>query len=127
MAIGMFSCLATFKNKRDKNRDGEAMKKQTNKTLNQVMEETFSSEELAAIREKAQEKVAAIRLQQVRKSYHITQKELAASMGLSQSALSELERRPNITLGTMQRYVEALGGHLEVNAVFKDGKKELMV
>ncbi len=103
------------------------MKKQTNKTLNQVMKETFSSEERAAIREKAQEKVTAIRLQQVRKSYHITQKELAASMGLSQSALSELERRPNITLGTMQRYVEALGGHLEVNAVFKDGKKELMV
>jgi len=103
------------------------MKKQTNKTLNEVMKEKFSSEERAVIREKAQEKVAAIRLQQVRKSHHITQKELAASMGLSQSALSELERRPNITLGTMQRYVEALGGHLEVNAVFKDGKKELMV
>lgn len=102
------------------------MKKQTNKTLNQVMKEKFSSEERAGIREKAQEKVAAIRLQQVRKSHHITQKELATSMGLSQSALSELERRPNITLGTMQRYVEALGGHLEVNAVFKDGKKKLM-
>ena len=103
------------------------MKKQTNKTLNQVMKEKFSSEERAVIREKAQGKVAAIRLQQVRKSHHITQKELAASMGLSQSALSELERRPNITLGTMQRYVEALGGRLEVNAVFTDGKKEVMV
>jgi len=106
---------------------GEAVNKQTNKTLKQVMEKNFSSEERAEIREQAQEKVAAIRLQQVRKSHHITQKELAAAMGLSQSALSELERRPNITLGTMQRYVEALGGHLEVKAVFKDGKKELMV
>lgn len=103
------------------------MKKQNNKTLNQVMKEKFSAEERAAIREKAQGKVAAIRLQQVRKAHHMTQKELAASMGLSQSALSELERRPNITLGTMQRYVEALGGHLEVNVVFKDGKKEIMV
>ena len=43
---------------------------------------------------------------------------------LSQSALSELERRPTLTLGTMQRYVEALGGHLEVSAIFKDGKNE---
>lgn len=103
------------------------MKKQKNKKLSQVMKEKFSSEERAVIKEKAQEKVAAIRLQQVRKAHHVTQKELAASMGLSQSALSELERRPNITLGTMQRYVEALGGHLEVSAVFKDGKKELMV
>ncbi len=125
------SCLLTLKTglektKKTKHREGGTMKKQTNTTLNQVMKEKFSSEERAVIREKAQEKVAAIRLQQVRKSHHITQKELAASMGLSQSALSELERRPNITLGTMQRYVEALGGHLEVNAVFKDGKKELM-
>lgn len=99
------------------------MKKQTNKTLNQVMKEKFSSEDRATIREKVQGKMAAIRLQQVRKSHHITQKELSTSMGLSQSVLSELERRPNITLGTLQRYVEALGGHLEANAVFKDGKK----
>ena len=47
-------------------------------------------------------------------------------MGLSQSALSELERRPNITLSVLQRYVEALGGHLEVRAVFRDGVEELV-
>ena len=48
-------------------------------------------------------------------------------MGLSQSALSELERRPNITLGTLQRYIEVLGGHLEVRAVFQDGVEGLVV
>ncbi len=96
------------------------------KTLDTIMKEKFSPEERVKVQQKAQEKVAAIRLQQVRKSHHVTQKELAASMGLSQSALSELERRPNITIGTMQRYIEALGGHLEVKAVFKNGKEELM-
>jgi len=62
--------------------------------------------------------VAVIRLQQVRKSHHITQKKLATFMGLSQSALSELERRANITFGTMQRYVEALGAATLVLTLF---------
>ncbi|MCD6151962.1 MAG: helix-turn-helix transcriptional regulator [Deltaproteobacteria bacterium] len=48
------------------------------------------------------------RLQQVRKSHHKTQKELAQVMGLSQSALSELERRPNITISAMQQYIKVL-------------------
>jgi transcriptional regulator with XRE-family HTH domain len=96
------------------------------KTLDQIMQEKFSPEQRDKVRRKAQEKVAALRLQQVRKAHNITQKELAASMGLSQSALSELERRPNITLSLLQRYVEALGGHLEVRAVFQDGVEELI-
>ncbi|MCI5121512.1 MAG: XRE family transcriptional regulator [Candidatus Electrothrix sp. AUS4] len=96
------------------------------KTLDQFIEKNFSASEQADIRSKSQEKIASIRLQQVRKSQHITQKELAQALGLSQSALSELERRPNITLGTLHRYIEALGGKLEINAVFQEGKKELL-
>ncbi|WP_446010217.1 helix-turn-helix domain-containing protein [Candidatus Electrothrix sp.] len=96
------------------------------KTLDQLLEKNFSASEQANIRSKAQEKIASIRLQQVRKSQHITQKELAQTLGLSQSALSELERRPNITLGNLHRYIEALGGKLEITAVFQEGKKELL-
>jgi transcriptional regulator with XRE-family HTH domain len=96
------------------------------RTLNQLIKGNFSTDEQVDIRSKYQEKIAAIRLQQVRKSQHITQKELAQALGLSQSALSELERRPNITLGTLHRYIEALGGKLEINAVFQEGKKELL-
>jgi hypothetical protein len=44
-------------------------------------------------------------------------------MGLSQSALSELEKRPNITLSALQRYIEALGGQLKIKAVYL--KKEM--
>ena len=96
------------------------------KTLDQLIEKNFSTSEQANIRSKSQEKIASVRLQQVRKSQHVTQKELAQTLGLSQSALSELERRPNITLGTLHRYIEALGGKLEINAVFQEGKKELL-
>ena len=97
------------------------------KTLNRLIEENFSGSEQADIRSASQEKITAIHLQQVRKSRRISQKELARTLGLSQSALSELERRPNITLGTLQRYIEALGGKLEIAAVFQEGKKEVLV
>ena len=97
------------------------------KTLNKLIENNFSTEERAEIRLKSKAKVAAIRLQQVRKSHHKTQNELAQAMGLSQSALSELERRPNITINAMQRYIEALGGKLVVKAVFQEGSEELLL
>ncbi len=96
------------------------------KTLNQLIEENFYSQEREEIRRKAGEKIAAIRLRQVRQAQRITQKTLAQAMGLSQSALSELERRPNITLETLQRYVEALGGRLEIRAVFQKRSEELL-
>ncbi len=97
------------------------------KDLKELIKSNFSSKERAEIRRKSKEKITSIRLQQVRKSHHVTQKELATKMGLSQSALSELERRPNITLSAMQRYIEALGGHLEIKAVFQEGHEELLV
>ena len=96
------------------------------KTLEKFLEHNFSPEERAEIRLKSKEKAAAIRLQQVRKSHDKTQKELAHAMGLSQSALSELERRPNITVTAMQRYIEALGGKLVIKAVFQEGSEELL-
>ena len=96
------------------------------KTLDRLIEDNFSAKERAEIRLKSKEKVASIRLQQVRKSHHKTQKELAQVMGLSQSALSELERRPNITISAMQQYIEALGGKLVIKAVFQEGSEELL-
>jgi len=96
------------------------------KTLEKFLEDNFSAEERAEIRLKSKEKIAAVRLQQVRKSLNKTQKEVARAMGLSQSALSELERRPNITINAMQRYIEALGGKLVIKAEFQEGSKELL-
>ncbi len=96
------------------------------KTLENFVEDNFSSEEKADIRRKSKEKVAIIRLQQVRKLQHKTQKELAQAMGLSQAALSEFERRPNITVSAMQRYIEALGGKLVIKAVFQEKSEELL-
>jgi transcriptional regulator with XRE-family HTH domain len=57
-------------------------------------------------------------LREVRKDLGLTQTELAELAGMSQGDLSRLERRTDHLISTLQRYVAALGGHLEVAAIF---------
>jgi len=95
-------------------------------SLDRVMKKAFTPGKRAEIRRKAKEKVAAIRLRHLRETRHVTQDRIANSMGISQAALSRLERRPNITISALQRYVEALGGRLEVRVVFKKDTQEIL-
>jgi transcriptional regulator with XRE-family HTH domain len=87
------------------------------KKLDTMLNEMFTAQERAEIRRRAQEKIAGLRLAQIREAQHLTQQEAAQAMGVSQAALSKLERRPNVTVGALQRYIEALGGMLEVNVL----------
>lgn len=87
------------------------------KKLDTVLNEMFTADDRSEIRRRAQEKIAGLRLAQIREAQHFTQQEAAQAMGVSQAALSKLERRHNVTVGALQRYVEALGGQLEVNVL----------
>ncbi len=46
------------------------------------------------------------------------QVEIAPMMGMDQSELSKSERRPDRLVSTLRRYIEALGGKLEIVARF---------
>ncbi len=59
-------------------------------------------------------------LQQIREQQEVSQEELARLMSVSQSAISKLERRPDMHLSTLRRLIEALGGELELRARFQD-------
>lgn len=49
-----------------------------------------------------------------------TQAQLAARLGIHQTALSRLEGRSDISVSMLKSYVEALGGRLHITAVFSD-------
>jgi DNA-binding XRE family transcriptional regulator len=60
-------------------------------------------------------------LQRLREARHLTQARLANVMGVSQSEISKIERRTDVYVSTLGSYVEAMGGRLEVSAIFPDG------
>ena len=47
-----------------------------------------------------------------------TQEELAAAFGVGQDTISRLEKRSDMLLSTLRRYIEAMGGKLELVAKF---------
>lgn len=63
---------------------------------------------------------AAVKLAELRDRMDTTQAELAAVMGVTQANVSRIERQENVYLSTLSEYVEALGGKLEISAVFGD-------
>jgi len=59
-------------------------------------------------------------LSRLRKDRDLTQQELADILEIRQSAISKLEKQDDIMLQTLERYINALGGELEVVAKFPD-------
>jgi DNA-binding XRE family transcriptional regulator len=64
-------------------------------------------------------------LQDLRSKRQMTQNEIADRLGIRQPTVSKIERREDVNLSTLRRYVEALGGELHVTAKFADGTVEL--
>ena len=64
-------------------------------------------------------------LSQLRKDQELTQKELADILEIRQNAISKLENQEDILVKTLEKYVKALGGELEIRARFPDRVIEL--
>ncbi len=78
-------------------------------------------------REKVDEHKKAM-LADVRRQLDLTQVIVAERLAVSQANVSQIERGDaDVRLSTLGRYVEALGGRLEVRAVFPDRSVELDV
>ena len=73
------------------------------------------------IRRGTLELIAEMPLHELRRARELSQEHLAQEMKQSQSAISRLERRTDMYLSTMRRYVRALGGELEIIARFPEG------
>ncbi len=62
----------------------------------------------------------ALALAALRDECGVTQQELAGKLGMSQTNVSRIERQDDLYLSTLGRYIAALGGHLDLTAVFPD-------
>ncbi|HEY4305346.1 MAG TPA: XRE family transcriptional regulator [Gemmatimonadaceae bacterium] len=66
--------------------------------------------------------LAELPLQELRHARELTQAALAETMECGQDEISRLERRADMLVSTLRRYVEAMGGRLDIVATFRDGE-----
>ena len=60
-------------------------------------------------------------LEDLRDALRMTQRQLAQTLKVDQSAISKLERRTDMYVSTLDRVIKAMGGSLEIRAVFPGG------
>ncbi len=62
----------------------------------------------------------ALALGRLREARGTTQVELAGALGVTQANVSRIEHQDDLYLSTLREYVEALGGRLQIAAIFDD-------
>lgn len=60
-------------------------------------------------------------LEELRDALRMTQQELAQALNVDQSAVSKLEHRTDMYVSTLRRCIAAMGGELEIRAIFPAG------
>ena len=81
----------------------------------------MSPESQARVAARVKEELALMPLHQLRQAREMTQTRLAEVLEMDQGNISKLEKRTDMYLSTLRSYVEAMGGALEIRAVFPDG------
>jgi transcriptional regulator with XRE-family HTH domain len=70
---------------------------------------------------RAQMRLDEMRLHELRRALRLSQQTLARRLKTDQAQISRLEQRTDLFVSTLRRYVEALGGQLEIVATFPEG------
>jgi predicted transcriptional regulator len=93
------------------------------KTWKTLKRTRLSSEATARVQARVAKALEERTLKALRQDLALTQAQVSATAAMTQSELSRLEGREDHLTSTLRRYVEALGGKLEVTAVF--GKRRV--
>jgi DNA-binding XRE family transcriptional regulator len=86
------------------------------------LEDKMSPESKQRVATRVKAELAAMPLQQLRNAREMTQTRMAELLDMDQGNISKLEKRTDMYLSTLRSYIEAMGGSLEIRAVFPDGE-----
>jgi DNA-binding XRE family transcriptional regulator len=81
-----------------------------------------SPEREAQLRGRVEAELAKLPLGALRRARSMTQERLAELLHVNQGAVSKMEKRTDMYLSTLRSYIEAMGGSLDIRAVFPDGE-----
>ena len=77
------------------------------------------------IRQRVKDAAGVMTLYQLREARKLTQVSLAKVLEVNQGAVSRMEKRTDMYLSTLRSYIQAMGGQLQVKAIFPEGEVEI--
>jgi len=83
-------------------------------------------ERKARIAARVTELKAEMALHELRRARERSQHDLARELKVGQPAVAKLERRADMYVSNLRRYIEALGGTLEITARFPEGSVNII-
>jgi DNA-binding transcriptional regulator YiaG len=86
-----------------------------------VIKTRVKPETRARIESEARRLSEELHLSQLRKAKGLTQEAMAELLGVSQAEVSKMERRSELYIGTLKKFIEAMDGELVLAARFPDG------
>lgn len=87
----------------------------------QNLRNKMSTERRAKVDVMTKALLAEMPMHALRDALQLTQQQLAEELGVKQGSISKMERRPDHLVSTLRRFVEAMGGELELKAHFPTG------
>ena len=86
----------------------------------------FSPEREARVVARAEVLKKEMALHELRQARERSQEDLARELKVGQPAVAKLERRADMYVSNLRRYIEALGGSLEITARFPEGSVNIV-
>jgi transcriptional regulator with XRE-family HTH domain len=91
-----------------------------------MVRRTTSKEVIARGRRRGRRMLVDMMLGDLRKMSGMSQRDLAAALGIKQPSLSKLENQSDMQIRTLRRIIEALGGELQIVAKFPRRKVQVL-
>jgi len=87
----------------------------------QNLRDRMSPERRKKIDAMTKKMLAEMPMHELRRARQLSQQQLAEILDIKQGSVSKLERRTDLYISTLRRYIEAMGGELELQAHFPEG------
>jgi predicted XRE-type DNA-binding protein len=86
-----------------------------------TLKNKLSDESKARIQARVKTALEEMPLAELRQARKFTQQQIAQSLKIKQASVSKMESQTDMYISTIRRYIEAMGGELEIIAKFPEG------
>jgi len=86
-----------------------------------LLRNKLSAESRIRIEERVNAALAEMPLAELRQARKFTQQQIAETMNIKQASVSKMESQTDMCISTIRKFIEAMGGELEIIAKFPEG------